>query len=392
MHLSAEHLAKKIKKLTWNQDPDVAADTERRLKTLNSIRNRGYFTDKDQREEYLDNRQFGNTVALRLYGGKGLRNKIPDTLTGIRIPTLSPRNAKYQQVLDYAVKKQQMGYQGSKYLIVDMALDFYRLDDKAKFDSISYKGYAKDILISNAYLISEVDETENDFVNLLSYLNSIAHVSANVVIRSLPDNKRLTDDQKKLLDLRDKIPLMIIDADAAFAEYDKTINDADLDLLNDLYLFANGQIHDEGRFNKLFEGYKTDNARLMAYKYLKQYFEPELKDLGFSDDEIKDFKDSLLDPTRRKSRKERFEKVKKDAFNIQNKDPETDLNMLIDKYNKRKEILIKVYDLIQINAQTFNQSFKTLFHDGNTHKGYTIDYPLGVIKQPYSMLYPIKKK
>jgi hypothetical protein len=185
---------------------------------------------------------------------------------------------------------------------------------------------------------------------------------------------------------------MHIDADAAYTEFDKTINDNDLDLLNDLYLFANGQLHDPGRFNKLFEGYKKDNAQKLAGKYLDQYFEPELKASGFTDDEIKDFQNKLVDPTRRKSRKERFEKAKKDYINLQNKDPETSVNLLINRYNKRKDILTKAYDLIQVNGKTFNQSFKHLFHDGNTHKGYTIEYPPNVQKNPYSDSYPIKKK
>jgi len=162
MHLSEERLAKKIKKLTWNQEADVAADTERRLKTLNSIHNRGYYTDKNQREEFLDNRQFGNSVAMRIYGGKGIKPRIPD-VSLIKIPLLLPEYSKYQQVVDYAVKKKQMNYQGQKYLIVDMVIGAFSIVGKELYDSIQYNGYAQDIVIDNKYIVSEVDEQKIKF-------------------------------------------------------------------------------------------------------------------------------------------------------------------------------------------------------------------------------------
>jgi hypothetical protein len=115
MYLSEQSLKKLIAKESRGLDPAGQLDVERRLRILNQVNNRGYFSNRQQREAVLDARKikldpfdFFTPASLDV---QQLGNAVP-----IMLPL---DKSEYQGLVNYAFKNVNLNYHGDYVLIID---------------------------------------------------------------------------------------------------------------------------------------------------------------------------------------------------------------------------------------------------------------------------------
>jgi len=130
----------------------------------------------------------------------------------------------------------------------------------------------------------------------------------------------------------------------------------------------------------------------LAKKYINQYLEADYKDNGITDNEIKDFKDNVLNKVVRTKRKELYENEKSKILKIDNVNLDTDAAKLIKLYKTRTDILKLTYDLFVYYGGTFGRSFKEMFNpDSQYPSKYMIEY-VTTDKKPLDSKNQLKKR
>lgn len=192
MFLSERDLELKIEKDAKGLDQQGRADVARRLTVLNATNNRGYFTNRQQREAFLDARRI-KLDPFNLFMPGSQQAVMPDTFTPAMLPV---QYLAYQPLVNYAFKKINANFFGNHVLIVDIKLkEFGTINlasDIFKDDENEIRTMMKNVINGN-YILIMIDINDLDYASLFRNLQltnkDIGYQMGRAFLSSLPNNQ-----------------------------------------------------------------------------------------------------------------------------------------------------------------------------------------------------------